>query len=213
MIAILIAGQLALAMPPPPARIQQAKELFERGRAEYRQGQFRQAIADFLSADRIRPSPVLAYNVAQSYEKLGEPAKAVEFYRSYLQRDPTASDRAAVEATIHNLEAQIPAGPVVVVTSPAPPAAATQATVPARQGHGLALGLGGVGVAAAALAIVGAADVAGYQGTRASVAEGKFTGSYSGLKSGSQAAQIWGIAAIALAVVAAAAGTGAVVTW
>ena len=217
MVALLLAGQLVLAAPPIPTnQLQQARELFERGRTEYHQGQFRQAVADFLAADRIRPSPVLVYNVAQAFEKLGDSAKAVDYYRSYLQRDPAASDRGAVEATIRNLEAQAPASPVVVVTNPggAAPAAATQASPPpARRGHALALGLAGAAGVAAVLAVVGAIDVAGYQGVRAQVQAGSYKGSYTGLVNGSQSAQTWGIAAIALAVVTAAAGTGAVLTW
>jgi hypothetical protein len=57
----------------------------------------------------MRPSPALAYDTAQTYEKLGDPEHAAEYYRLYLERQPGASDRPVVEATLRNLDAWIAA--------------------------------------------------------------------------------------------------------
>jgi tetratricopeptide (TPR) repeat protein len=81
--------------------------LFDQGTAHYRAGEFKQAIGEFLEADRLRPNPALAYDIAQSYEKLADPERARDYYRLYLQRAPAASDRIVIEATVRSLDSWI----------------------------------------------------------------------------------------------------------
>ncbi len=235
---LLIAAALLSVTPQPSsADLKQARELFEKGRVDYRNGDFRKAIAEFLDADKIKPSPALLYNVAQAYEKLGDQAKAVEYYQMYLQRDPAASDREAVKATILNLQSRIEAEPAtaVVVMANAPGTPATVVSVPPaatglapvgtatatstaedkpRRSHALSITLGSIGVVAGGLAIVGAAEVGGFQSTRNEIQSGKgYTGTFADANNQANQANIWGISAIVLAVVAAAGLTAAVVTW
>src|SRR5450631_1519410 len=77
-----------------------AKVHFQSGALHYKQGQYAMAIEEFKAADRLRPSPVLSYNIAQCYEKMADLSKARSYYQEYLQRSPQASDRTAIEATI-----------------------------------------------------------------------------------------------------------------
>ena len=95
------------AIPPPPPAQDKPAFLYEQGTGHYRAGLFRQAIGEFLEADRLRPNPVLAYDVAQTYEKLGDPEHAAQYYRIYLERFPGAPDRPVVEATLRNLDSWI----------------------------------------------------------------------------------------------------------
>ena len=228
----LIASILLLASTASPAsspaELQRARQLFERGRADYRSGQFRLAIAEFLEADRIKPAPALSYNVAAAYEKLGDQAKAVSYYQEYLLRAPDAPDRPAVEATIQNLQAHMQgsaAAPVVVMAEPAAappvapaeispaPAAAVHAPAAEEKSHFVPYALGGLGVALAAGAIFGAVQVANYAGTRSAIVSGSTRVIYSQAVAQQGAAAVWGPTAIALALVAAAGLTGAVLTW
>jgi tetratricopeptide (TPR) repeat protein len=92
------------ANPAPATPEERAAKLYEQATAHYRQGKFRDAIVEFLEADKLRPSAVLAYDVAQTYEKLGDPGHAAEYYGEYLHRFPRAPDRPVVEASLRNME-------------------------------------------------------------------------------------------------------------
>ncbi len=100
---------LSLAAPSsgsiaPPTQDERAAKLYGEATVHYRQGKFRDAVAEFLESDRLHPSAVLAYDVAQTYEKLGDPGHAAEYYGEYLRRAPNAPDRPVVEASLRNME-------------------------------------------------------------------------------------------------------------
>src|SRR5512146_2346747 len=86
---------------------EQAKQFFETGKRFYEMQNWRAAIDQFKQAAAILPSPILDYNIAICYEKLGKPRPAVKYYQRYLQQLPKADNRAEVEAKIAALEAQI----------------------------------------------------------------------------------------------------------
>jgi tetratricopeptide (TPR) repeat protein len=86
----------------------QAKERYQAGEAKFRAGDYRGAIDEFRTADRILPSPMNSTNIALSYERLGDKEQAVAAYREYLVRRPDAPNRAEVEAKIAALEQQQP---------------------------------------------------------------------------------------------------------
>src|SRR5688572_26642380 len=92
---------LALALPAalvstasiPDAAAQgdpriEARTRYNAGKQKYDAGDYRGAIADFTAADQLVPSAVNEFNVALSYEKLGEAAQAVRHLREYLNRMP-----------------------------------------------------------------------------------------------------------------------------
>jgi tetratricopeptide (TPR) repeat protein len=109
---VLVAVALALvtsnaAAQEDPTALFLFKQHFKQGTAYYKEARFREAIAEFELAYRAKPHPVIFYNLAQSYEKLGEAGAALKHYREYLRQDPKATDRVAVERTMSNLERRL----------------------------------------------------------------------------------------------------------
>lgn len=98
-------GTSAHASSAESPSLARAQARFEQGLADYRAGRFRSAIQHFLAADRLVPSPALAFNVARSYEKLNEPARELQHYRAYLRRGPDPSNEAQVRARVREIEA------------------------------------------------------------------------------------------------------------
>ena len=47
-------------------------------------------------------------SLALTYRALGQPAKAIEYYESYLRDSPQATDRASVEAAIAEERLKLP---------------------------------------------------------------------------------------------------------
>jgi tetratricopeptide (TPR) repeat protein len=110
--SFLLLIALALALPPARASADEpsdalAKQRFAAAAQAYREARYRDAIAGFLEANRLDPHPELVFNVGQSYEKLGDVANALRWYREYLRLAPGVVDRATIEASIRNLEARL----------------------------------------------------------------------------------------------------------
>jgi tetratricopeptide (TPR) repeat protein len=116
------AAQDAEAPAPPP----EALELYQRGRALYAEGRYREAAVELERAQVLDPtSPNLVFNVARVYELLGELEKSIGFYQRYLRLLPPSetAERDRIEATLRRLEGardevQRPTEPTV--QSPAP---------------------------------------------------------------------------------------------
>lgn len=83
-----------------------ALDLFEQSAKAYREGRFQEAVDKLLEARRYKAEPVLLYNLGRAYEALGRPADAADAYAKYLDEDPEASDRKAIEGRIATLRAQ-----------------------------------------------------------------------------------------------------------
>lgn len=66
-------------------------------------GRYHAAIELFTKADRLEPRPELSFDIARSYENLGEHENAVLFYREYLRRAGHPADEAEVRARIDEL--------------------------------------------------------------------------------------------------------------
>jgi tetratricopeptide (TPR) repeat protein len=101
--AALFLAPRAYAEDPAKAR---ALELFEQSAVAYRAGRFQEAVDRLLEARRVRPEPVLLYNLGRAYEALGKPEEAADAYTSYLAEEPHAADRRAIEGRITTLRAQ-----------------------------------------------------------------------------------------------------------
>jgi tetratricopeptide (TPR) repeat protein len=148
-------GALA-AQPRARSPEEQAKEQYERGVVAYNLERFDDAIAAFTRAYELDPAPILLYNIAQARWKKGENDRALFYYRRYLEADPHAENRAAVEARMRELER--PRQPAPVAAPPAaaaavPPPAYVQASAPPPERPPLyrrPLFWGAVGVVAAA---------------------------------------------------------------
>jgi tetratricopeptide (TPR) repeat protein len=84
-----------------------AKEAFGAGKKLYDKGKYADAVKKFEDAYALRPHPVIFFNIGKCYEKLSEPAKAMRAYRDYLRLLPDATDKAAVQDSIANLERKL----------------------------------------------------------------------------------------------------------
>lgn len=120
----LVATTLSLALPVHADAADDAKELYQRGAALYREGQYEKAIALFREAYRRHPYPELVYNTGQAHEKLGDTARALESFREYLRLAPDASDRATVEKHIQALEKRLAEKGLVEVSVSSTPSGA-----------------------------------------------------------------------------------------
>ena len=106
-LAVLAAAAVATVRPAAAQgdpRVE-ARTRYMAGKAKFDAADYRGAIGEFTAADQLAPSAMNDYNIALAYERLGEPASAVRYYRSYLNRQPTAANRAEVEAALARLDA------------------------------------------------------------------------------------------------------------
>lgn len=86
-----------------------ARAAYRKGADLYKAGKYREAIAQFEAADRLKPSPALQFNIGQCQEKLGDPAAALASFARYLRLDPAAPNREAVQRSVKALEAKLAA--------------------------------------------------------------------------------------------------------
>ena len=86
-----------------------AQEAFDRGQATYLAGRYPEAARAFAEAYEQKPFPQILYNLAASYEKAGDMARAVENYQLYLKMSPDAPDADRTRKHIEILLAK-PAG-------------------------------------------------------------------------------------------------------
>lgn len=118
-----------------------AKEHFQRGTSFYDLGRYSEAIREFEAAYQLKNDPAFLYNLAQAYRLVGNPERALHFYRTYLRYVPKAANRAEIEERIEALEkaaaekgaAQTsppPVGTTPPPISPPPTTTAPPATTP-----------------------------------------------------------------------------------
>ena len=100
---------LALAIPSPARAddVAEARAHFRSGAALYQARRWREAIAEFEAAYRLKPHGAIHFNVAQCREKLQEWPGALRAYTDYLREVPEAKDRASVRAAIGRIEARL----------------------------------------------------------------------------------------------------------
>ncbi len=103
----------------------QARRHYAAGVEAYEAARFKDAIDEFLEANRLAPSPALSFNIARAYEKLGDHAGALGFYRDYLRRAPEAEDRGQVGQIVSSLENRLREKGVQQVTVLSDPERAT----------------------------------------------------------------------------------------
>lgn len=106
----LLVMVLVVAGWSPPAVAQSddlAKGHYMAGQAYYNQARYPEAVREFQEAYRLSPKSALLYNIAQAYERMGKIDDAIAHLKKYLAAAPDASDRAAVEERLKNLEARV----------------------------------------------------------------------------------------------------------
>jgi tetratricopeptide (TPR) repeat protein len=81
-----------------------AKALSNEGSNAYDLGNYDAAIEHFSAAYRAYPDARILFNLAQSYRKKGEYARALDLYRAYLRNAPDTPFRPKVEGLIAETE-------------------------------------------------------------------------------------------------------------
>ncbi len=132
-VPLLASAEDAGAEEPTEEALEEAKIHFKAGKLYYEKGKYRQAITSFESGYDLVKRPAFLLNIAQCQRKLGNTTKAREYYRRYLEEEPQAGQRAAVEKIIAELDAEIAQahgeseGAVAAVPEESPPREAAQA--------------------------------------------------------------------------------------
>ncbi|HEX3473618.1 MAG TPA: PEGA domain-containing protein [Kofleriaceae bacterium] len=111
---VICALAIRQAHAQPADALNKAQAAFDKAQLDYLQGKYDDAAQGFIDAFAARPFPQFLYNAGASYHMKGKKAsdpdayqKAVDAYRSYLEKEPQASDKAKVEKAIGVLEAEI----------------------------------------------------------------------------------------------------------
>lgn len=119
--AALALAAAAFALPARADDVAAAKARFKNGVELYRAERWREAVAEFEAAYRLKPHGAIHFNVGQCRERLEEWPAALRSYHDYLREVPDATDRAAVRATLRRIEERLAAAGVqalLVYTEP-----------------------------------------------------------------------------------------------
>jgi len=103
----------------------EGKARYEHGADAYAAGRFKDAIDLFLQADALAPSVALSFNIARAYEKIGDDASSLQWFRDFRRRAPDAKNGPEVDERIHALEGALAKKGVQQVTVLSRPLGAT----------------------------------------------------------------------------------------
>ncbi len=96
---------LALAQDTTSANVIAAREHFEKARAYYGQGAYREAVAELEAAHTLDPSAKdLVFNLGVVHEKLSDIDDALEWFELYTTMSLTPQERERADAYIKRLE-------------------------------------------------------------------------------------------------------------
>jgi tetratricopeptide (TPR) repeat protein len=109
----------------PEGKRAEGKVRYERGADAYAKGRFTDAIDLFLEADALAPSAALSFNIARAYEKIGDGAQTLRWYRDFRRRAPDAKNGPEVDERIAVLESELAKKGVQQLTIMTSPAGAT----------------------------------------------------------------------------------------
>jgi tetratricopeptide (TPR) repeat protein len=88
---------------------EQAKALYAQGEEAYAEEEFEQALKYWQAAYELSGRPLILYNMASAYEKLGRYPEAIESLDEYWRFAPE-SERGIIERRIKSLEAKLDPG-------------------------------------------------------------------------------------------------------
>lgn len=114
---------------PPSGDVERGLELAKQAAQAYKEGKFEESIALYEQAYKANPDPISLHNIGRCFEAVGsrklgdvQPATAqpgvlyavardlesgVTYYERYLQAEPTAASRPAVEQRVRALKSQV----------------------------------------------------------------------------------------------------------
>ena len=112
-----------------------AREHYQKGLTHYDIKEYSEALAEFKNAYRVVQDPAFLFNIAQCYRKLGQDVEALDYYRNYVRRFPTAPNRTEVDRRIQEIEKELDNRPAPVSPTPrAGPGASSPRISPATWG-------------------------------------------------------------------------------
>lgn len=107
--------------------LKQAQDSFDQAQIDYLAGKWDDAAEKFKAAYTLRDFPQFLYNIAAAYHMKGkkgsDPAaydQAIDYYKKYLEKDTTATDKDKVQKTITVLEAEAQRLRAAAATTPPP---------------------------------------------------------------------------------------------
>jgi tetratricopeptide (TPR) repeat protein len=157
--ALLPAPRTALGDETSPANVAAARKHYEKARADYAQGAYREAIGELEAAHALDPNAKdLVFNLGVVHEKLADIEDALKWFRLYVTMNLTAGERDRAEAYIKRLEGakkELDAKQAAAAASsaPAPPPPPPGSDEPPPRGRIDALTITGAGVTAVALGV------------------------------------------------------------
>ena len=111
LLAVALLSRPAAAAPPTPEEKAKAREHYQKGLTHYDIKEFSEALTEFKNAYRVVQDPAFLFNIAQCYRKLGQDVEALDYYRNYVRRFPTAANRAEVDRRIQEIERELETKP------------------------------------------------------------------------------------------------------
>lgn len=108
MVFLVLLPGVAAAQPSDPT--QAARAAFNRGLGAAREERFAEAATAFEESYRLRPVPVVLFNLAGAYDRMGRVRQAVEYYNRYLREagSTLAPERVTqVQANVVRLQQQL----------------------------------------------------------------------------------------------------------
>jgi tetratricopeptide (TPR) repeat protein len=104
--ATILAATLSMLIPSltrAQEPIDMAKTHYASAVAYYGRGQYKEAVREFKAAYNLSKKPDLLYNIAQCWERLGDLARSISYYRRYLTESPKAADTEKIKLRIESL--------------------------------------------------------------------------------------------------------------
>ncbi|MCC7542279.1 MAG: PEGA domain-containing protein [Deltaproteobacteria bacterium] len=92
-------------------RLESARREMERGQELFLQQRYADAAQAFISAYAQMPFAAFLFNAGVAFERHGDTAQAIDYFRRYIAAEPNAGDRAEVEARIARLTPGAPTPP------------------------------------------------------------------------------------------------------
>jgi tetratricopeptide (TPR) repeat protein len=94
-------------LPAPAGTAAEVAKLVQTGSELYQRGDYANAAASFAEAQRRAPSPPLLFDAGASYKMANRPREAAQHLQLYLDRAPSAPNRAQAEALMGEVRRQL----------------------------------------------------------------------------------------------------------
>src|SRR5688572_11095249 len=92
---------------PSAERVEDARHRMEKGQELFQQAKYAEAMSEFEAAYQAHPFGAFIFNAALCAEKSGDRQRAIAHYKTYLDKNPSATDASEIKATIARLETEL----------------------------------------------------------------------------------------------------------